>query len=87
MFSSISHIALIARDPARTAELFAGVLDAQVVAHPAGDKGHPQSFAKLGGIWFALHQGGARWLRSTSVARSRKTSALRLALYAHNSSR
>ncbi|GLQ51526.1 VOC family protein [Dyella flava] len=57
MFTTISHIALIVRDPARTAELFAGVLDAQVIANHPGDKGHPQSFAKLGDIWFVLRQG------------------------------
>jgi catechol 2,3-dioxygenase-like lactoylglutathione lyase family enzyme len=57
MFTSISHIALIVRDPARTAELFAGVLDAQVIANRPDNEGHPQSFAKLGGVWFVLRQG------------------------------
>jgi catechol 2,3-dioxygenase-like lactoylglutathione lyase family enzyme len=57
MVTSISHIALIVRDPARTAELFAGVLGAHVVANPPDDDGHPQSFAKLGGVWFVLRQG------------------------------
>jgi catechol 2,3-dioxygenase-like lactoylglutathione lyase family enzyme len=57
MFTSISHIALIVRDPARTAELFAGVLDAQVIVNRPDDAGHPQSFAKLGGVWFVLRQG------------------------------
>jgi catechol 2,3-dioxygenase-like lactoylglutathione lyase family enzyme len=57
MVSSISHIALIVRDPARTAELFASVLGAQVVADWPDDTGHPQSCAKLGGVWFVLRQG------------------------------
>jgi catechol 2,3-dioxygenase-like lactoylglutathione lyase family enzyme len=57
MFASIGHIALIVRDPARTAELFAGVLGAQVILDRPDDEGHPQSFAKLGGVWFVLRQG------------------------------
>lgn len=57
MFTSISHIALIVRDPVRTAELFAGVLGAEVVVNHPDIEGHPQSFAKLGGIWFVLRRG------------------------------
>jgi catechol 2,3-dioxygenase-like lactoylglutathione lyase family enzyme len=57
MFTTISHIALIVRDPARTAELFAEVLGAQIIAHRPDNQGHPQSFAKLGGIWFVLRKG------------------------------
>jgi catechol 2,3-dioxygenase-like lactoylglutathione lyase family enzyme len=57
MSTTISHIALIVRDPARTAELFAGVLGAQIIANQPDDDGHPQSFAKLGGVWFVLRQG------------------------------
>jgi catechol 2,3-dioxygenase-like lactoylglutathione lyase family enzyme len=57
MVSSISHIALIVRDPARTAELFASVLGACVVADCPDDNGHPQSYAKLGSVWFVLRQG------------------------------
>ena len=57
MVTSISHIALIVRDPARTAELFAGVLGAHVIADRPDDDGHQQSFARLGGVWFLLQQG------------------------------
>lgn len=57
MSASIGHIALIVRDPARTSELFAGVLGAQIVAHRHDHDGHPQSFAKFGGVWFVLRQG------------------------------
>jgi catechol 2,3-dioxygenase-like lactoylglutathione lyase family enzyme len=57
MSASIGHIALIVRDPARTSELFAGVLGAQVIATRPDEQGHPQSFAKLGGLWFLLRQG------------------------------
>jgi catechol 2,3-dioxygenase-like lactoylglutathione lyase family enzyme len=54
---SIGHIALIVRDPARTAELFADVFGARVIAHCPDDDGHPQTFAKFGGVWFVLRQG------------------------------
>jgi catechol 2,3-dioxygenase-like lactoylglutathione lyase family enzyme len=57
MGTNIGHIALIVRDPARTAELFAGVLGAQVVADCPDGGGHPQTFAKFGGVWFLLRQG------------------------------
>ncbi|GFZ90596.1 VOC family protein [Dyella caseinilytica] len=57
MVASIGHIALIVRDPARTAELFASVLGAQVILDRPDGEGHPQSFAKLGGVWFLLRQG------------------------------
>lgn len=57
MSASICHIALIVRDPARTAELFAGVLGAQVIAERPDDEGHLQTFAKFGGVWFVLCQG------------------------------
>jgi catechol 2,3-dioxygenase-like lactoylglutathione lyase family enzyme len=57
MSASIRHIALIVRDPARTADLFAGVLGAQVIAEQPDDEGHPQTFAKFGGVWFVLRQG------------------------------
>lgn len=57
MSTSIGHIALIVRDPARTAELFAGALGAQVVAPRLDDDGCPQTYAKFGGVWFVLRQG------------------------------
>jgi catechol 2,3-dioxygenase-like lactoylglutathione lyase family enzyme len=57
MSASIRHIALIVRDPIRTADLFAGVLGAQVLAEQPDDEGHPQTFAKFGGVWFVLRQG------------------------------
>ncbi|RUL73607.1 hypothetical protein [Dyella choica] len=57
MNTAIAHIALIVRDPSRTAELFAGVLGAQVIADCPDERGHPQTFAKYGGVWFVLRQG------------------------------
>ena len=57
MSSIIGHIALIVRDPGRTADLFASVLGAQVIADCPDNGGHPQTFAKFGGVWFVLRQG------------------------------
>jgi len=57
MSTFIGHISLIVRDPSRTAELFAGVLGAQVIADQPDDEGHAQTFAKFGGVWFVLRQG------------------------------
>ena len=57
MSATIGHIALIVRDPPRTAELLASVLGAKVILDRPDDEGHPQSFAKLGGVWFVLRQG------------------------------
>ena len=57
MSTFIGHISLIVRDPTRTAELFADVLGAQVIADQPDDEGHPQTFAKFGGVWFVLRQG------------------------------
>jgi catechol 2,3-dioxygenase-like lactoylglutathione lyase family enzyme len=64
MVASISHIALIVRDPARTAELFAGVLGARIVPQRSDDDGHPQSFANFGGMWFVLRQGDGPSVRN-----------------------
>jgi catechol 2,3-dioxygenase-like lactoylglutathione lyase family enzyme len=64
MVGSISHIALIVRDPARTAELFAGVLGARIIPQRQDDDGHPQSFAKFAGIWFVLRKGIGPSLRN-----------------------
>ena len=63
MPKSISHIALIVCDPARTAELFAGVFGARVVSD-ADDDGHRQSLAKFGGVWFVLRQGDGPAVRN-----------------------
>ena len=57
MSAAIGHIALIVRDPSRTADLFAGVLGARVIPDCPDDDGHPQAFAKFGGVWFVLRQG------------------------------
>lgn len=64
MVASIGHIALIVRDPARTAELFAGVLGARVVPPCPDDDGHRQSYAQFAGVWFVLRRGDGAAMRN-----------------------
>lgn len=53
MLNRLSHIALIVRDPARTAALFAGIFDAKAVRRE-DEQGHDETFVRLGEVWFVL---------------------------------
>jgi len=53
MLESISHIALVAKDSARTAALFHDLFGARVVERQ-DDEGHLETFVKLAGIWIVL---------------------------------
>jgi catechol 2,3-dioxygenase-like lactoylglutathione lyase family enzyme len=53
MLESISHIALVVRDPARTAALFYDLFGARVVERK-DDEGHLETFISLGGTWIVL---------------------------------
>lgn len=53
ILSKLSHIALIVRDPPRTASLFAEVFDAEAIRH-TGEDGHDESYVQLGDTWFVL---------------------------------
>jgi catechol 2,3-dioxygenase-like lactoylglutathione lyase family enzyme len=53
MLESISHIALVVNDPARTAALFRDLFSARVVERK-DDDGHLETFVRLGGIWLVL---------------------------------
>ena len=53
MLDSISHIALVVKDPARTAALFRDLFSARVVARQ-DDEGHLETFVRLGGTWLVL---------------------------------
>ena len=53
MLNSISHVALVVKDPARTAALFRDLFDARMVARD-DPEGHHETFVKLGGAWIAL---------------------------------
>jgi len=53
MLESISHIALVVKDPARTAALFHELFGAAVTTR-RDDEGHLETFLRLGGIWIVL---------------------------------
>ena len=53
MLESISHIALVVKEPARTAALLQDLFSARVVARE-DDEGHLETFVRLGGIWIVL---------------------------------
>ena len=53
MLESLSHIALVVKDPARTAALFRDLFGTRVVERE-DDEGHLETFVRLGGIWIVL---------------------------------
>jgi len=53
MLQSISHVALVVSDPARTAALFQDLFDARMVQRQ-DDEGHLETFVSLGGAWIVL---------------------------------
>ncbi len=53
MLDSIGHVALIVKDPAKTASLFKELLDSKVVSRTDED-GHQETFVRLGRTWFVL---------------------------------
>lgn len=53
MLESISHIALVVKDPARTAALFHDLFGARAIERK-DDEGHLETFVSLAGIWIVL---------------------------------
>lgn len=53
MLKSISHIALVVKDPGRTAALFRDLFDARMVERD-DQEGHHETFVKLAGAWIVL---------------------------------
>jgi catechol 2,3-dioxygenase-like lactoylglutathione lyase family enzyme len=53
MLESISHIALVVKDPARTAALFQDLFGVRVVERK-DEEGHLETFVRLAGIWIVL---------------------------------
>jgi catechol 2,3-dioxygenase-like lactoylglutathione lyase family enzyme len=53
MLSKLSHIALIVRDPSRTASLFASIFGAKTIQRTDED-GHDEGYVQLGDTWFVL---------------------------------
>lgn len=59
MFNSISHVALVVADPARTALLFENLFAAKTVRRVDAD-GHDETFFNLGNTWFVLVKGAGQ---------------------------
>lgn len=55
MLDAISHVALVVKDPARTAALFTELFDCTTVSRTDAD-GHDETFIRLGRTWFVLVQ-------------------------------
>lgn len=53
MLESISHIALVVKDPSRTAALFRDLFSARIVERE-DNEGHFETYVRLGGIWIVL---------------------------------
>jgi catechol 2,3-dioxygenase-like lactoylglutathione lyase family enzyme len=53
MLESISHIALVVKDPGRTAALFRELFSARVLERK-DEEGHLETFVRLGGVWIVL---------------------------------
>jgi catechol 2,3-dioxygenase-like lactoylglutathione lyase family enzyme len=53
MLESISHIALVVKDPARTAALFQDLFGARMIERK-DEEGHLETFVRLAGIWLVL---------------------------------
>ena len=53
MLGSIAHVALIVRDPARTAGLLRDLFDGPIIRRRDAD-GYDETFVRLGTTWFAL---------------------------------
>jgi catechol 2,3-dioxygenase-like lactoylglutathione lyase family enzyme len=53
VLKSISHLALVVKDPQRTAALFQLLFAAEALER-TDDDGHLETFMKLGGAWFVF---------------------------------
>lgn len=53
MLESLSHIALVVKDPGRTAALFRELFDARAVERE-DEEGHRETFVRLAGTWIVL---------------------------------
>lgn len=53
MLGSISHIALVVKDPAKTASLFRELFGARAIERN-DEEGHLETFIRLGNTWIAL---------------------------------
>ncbi|HEY6457137.1 MAG TPA: VOC family protein [Steroidobacteraceae bacterium] len=78
MLNSISHIALVVADPARTALLFEDLFEAKTVRRVDAD-GHDETFINLGNIWVLLAKAAVERKRTGDHIAFRVTKAELLA--------
>jgi len=64
MAHSLHHIALVVRDPARSAEIFRTLLDAVVIPPDAERRGPPETQVHLAGLCLVLVQGEGKPTRT-----------------------
>jgi len=53
MLEALSHIALVVKDPPRTAALFRDLFSARVIERK-DEEGHLETFVRVGGVWLVL---------------------------------
>lgn len=63
MIESISHIALVVKEPRRTASLFNDLFSATAIERK-DDEGHLETFVRVGGIWIVLVEANVRRART-----------------------
>jgi catechol 2,3-dioxygenase-like lactoylglutathione lyase family enzyme len=63
VLGAIAHVALVVREPARTAELFRKLFECKMLARRDAE-GHDEIFVKLGDTWFALIQADVQRTRT-----------------------
>ena len=55
MLDAISHVALVVKDPVKTARLFKELFDTKVISRIDADS-HEETFIRMGRTWFVLVQ-------------------------------
>lgn len=75
MLDSISHVALVVTDPARTAALFHDLFDARVLER-TDEEGHLETLVRLGGTWIVLVGAPVRRARTGDHIAFRATPAV-----------
>jgi|SRR5579862_4388918 catechol 2,3-dioxygenase-like lactoylglutathione lyase family enzyme len=75
MLESLSHIALVVKDPARTAALFNELFGVRALER-TDEEGHRETFLRLGGVWIALVGAPVERARTGDHIAFRATSAV-----------
>jgi hypothetical protein len=64
MLDAIGHIALIVKDPSKTATLFKDLFGAQIVLRK-DDDGHDETYVRLGRTWLSWYR--QKWIEPVVV--------------------